>query len=500
MNTSRSTILRLFPDSDYNIPVVVDGKTFYKSGRKRTLSKTSDSFSNAENVPKKRKQNETGSSSSENETGSSISILETGSSSSQNETGSSISIFETGSSSSHLDAGSSSSHLETGSSISQNEIGTSSSQNETGTTSSQNDDENESCVVNDYGDSHSDEEILEETPKTKNIEQNQTPTSIPDFENDADEDTPKKPEECEKKNSENFMKALEMSENNKTIFPFLHSLKFQRLCTIIIREITILHLCLFVLVFMYVANVPFFYLDSLWAILELFVPTEVAHLVPMTYQTFTSAFLSFFFELQTTKFVFETSEGSCEMYFFDFSKKLQEKFNSRKFRNLLLQGKKRIIEKMKNNYASTILQDINDGRLLRYLNKNYFSYQHHFPFMIFVDGVSPFKHSSEELIPIYLVNLQLPINERFKLENIILVALLARCGKWNNETFFNKLVERLNEEMKHFDICIDGTIFPCEARVITIIVDTKERESMFNFSSGYKSLHFCDTKKKYVNC
>ena len=70
---------------------------------------------------------------------------------------------------------------------------------------------------------------------------------------------------------------------------------------------------------------------------------------------------------------------------------MQEKFNNKKFRKLIYNGKRNIMQRKKEKAFEKILKDINDGIMMRGLNDGFLKYQQHFGFQMFIDGVSPFK-------------------------------------------------------------------------------------------------------------
>ena len=132
---------------------------------------------------------------------------------------------------------------------------------------------------------------------------------------------------------------------------------------------------------------------------------------------------------------------------------------------------------MKNKTYLKVLQDINDGKDLRNWNSIHFGKGTDFPLQMFVDGVSPFKNSKLQLVPVFLTNLQIPLEDRFKLSNMILVALLSSKNTEIDYPFFlDELVKELNPHLEHFKITLGETEFDCEADVLNLVMDISEKE------------------------
>ena len=275
-----------------------------------------------------------------------------------------------------------------------------------------------------------------------------------------------------------------LGDNEHSSFLFPNSLQIKKLLETKIANISIVAICLMILVFIYIANIPMTYLKPLWTLLEVFLPNSVLHLLPDTTHKFQTCFLNFFIDMSNEKIELDTKTLRCEQIFYNIEHKIQEKFNLRSYRKILFEGKLRIIEKSKNKTWEKHLDDINDGRVLRFLNNNYLSFQNHLCFQLFVDGVTPFENSPEDLTPVYLVNLQIPYEHRYKQQNMSLVAMLSVNGEFDSQIFFDNLVERLNKTLASFRVILNGRCFLCEGFIVSIILDTVEREKIFKFSSG----------------
>jgi len=290
---------------------------------------------------------------------------------------------------------------------------------------------------------------------------------------------------CEEKTEEGvsnqFWTDLKASSMDSFPISFKKKMAFKFLNSVYVGSLTVLQLMVAVYVFIYYSNIPYIYLTPLLALIHSIIPIHAQNVFPKTAAKLYSKFLNIFC---SSKPEIIPLEGENEIYLFDFSKKLQEKFNSKKYRQLLVLGKQKIAENLRTESFKKVLTDINDGIMMRQLNKGYLAFHHHFPFQIFIDGVSPFTGSSTEEIPIYVVNLQIPFEERYKLENLILAAILNKKGHVDHKLFFQKFVERMNSSLEKLQVNLAGRVFNCEGIVTSIILDTKEKENVFNFTNG----------------
>jgi len=172
------------------------------------------------------------------------------------------------------------------------------------------------------------------------------------------------------------------------------------------------------------------------------------------------------------------------MVFYDLQQKLQEKFNSKEYKRLLFEGKQNIIKRYNSKSHLTCLTDINDGRVHIELYDTFLKYQQNMVFQIFIDGVSPFKGSSENLIPVYLVNVQIPFERRYDLENMVMVAMVSIKGECDVQEYFKRITEKLNKTLAGFNLILNDITFKCKGVITSIILDTKERQEIFYQSNG----------------
>lgn len=117
---------------------------------------------------------------------------------------------------------------------------------------------------------------------------------------------------------------------------------------------------------------------------------------------------------------------------------------------LLMPGFERKCEAWRErNCPSGILNDIYDGRIWHEFGSeakgNFLSYQRHLGLMLNVDWFQPFEHVQYSVGVIYAVVLNLPREERFKLENIMLIGIVPDM---KGEPPLNTFIEPLVSELK----------------------------------------------------
>ena len=100
-----------------------------------------------------------------------------------------------------------------------------------------------------------------------------------------------------------------------------------------------------------------------------------------------------------------------------------------------------------------ILADVYDGQIwkdfLRYKGKDYLSAPRNLAFAINVDWFQPFKRRNDRSVGvIYLVLLNLPREERFKWENIIVAGIIPEMSK--EAKSLNPFLEPIVDEFKAF--------------------------------------------------
>lgn len=116
--------------------------------------------------------------------------------------------------------------------------------------------------------------------------------------------------------------------------------------------------------------------------------------------------------------------------------------------------KKKGFEELCNNWRNLssseyILSDVYNGNIWKDFNGrkyDFFTEQRNFGLMLNVDWFQPFKYSNYSVGAVYLSILNLPREERFKRNNIILVGIIPDCKtEPPTNTFLKPLVDELQE-------------------------------------------------------
>jgi hypothetical protein len=149
---------------------------------------------------------------------------------------------------------------------------------------------------------------------------------------------------------------------------------------------------------------------------------------------------------QTVRFKSHKSKGidyKMKKFFLmqDLHEAISEKFQNPEFCSML----QSTLLQRKINTKST-LNDIYDGRIYQeQIQSGNLGKKNQISFSFNTDGISPFQKSTVTIWPIYLVINELPINHRFKMENVILLGLWFARQKPNMNSFLAPVVQMINE-------------------------------------------------------
>lgn len=102
------------------------------------------------------------------------------------------------------------------------------------------------------------------------------------------------------------------------------------------------------------------------------------------------------------------------------------------------------------NYQSNVpehaLKDVYDGRIYKSLLNSEdgqgFKRKEAFSLLINADGISSFEKPRLTIWPVYLVVNEIPIQERFRVENLALAGLSVGEEKPNINTFYASIVKK----------------------------------------------------------
>lgn len=135
--------------------------------------------------------------------------------------------------------------------------------------------------------------------------------------------------------------------------------------------------------------------------------------------------------------------------------------------NSIIEALKVMIQREKflekcNNWKSRvsppgIMTDVYDGKIWKSLfgDEGPFSGPNHLAFLINVDWFQPYKRRSTSIGAIYLTLLNLPREERYKRENIIVVGIIPSLGDGGEPPSLNMLIEPLVEDLKRLFVGVE---------------------------------------------
>jgi hypothetical protein len=136
-------------------------------------------------------------------------------------------------------------------------------------------------------------------------------------------------------------------------------------------------------------------------------------------------------------------------YFYDIEQVLSLKFDDANYRASLLRGINHIVHLLQNTWPHQV-SDINSGRVIRKVREpgeplSSFLCQR---FMLFLDRVALYKSGTESIIPIYAINLNLQAEERYNMENLLLIGIMSTkaCSSFHHYLEYAvKIVNKLCE-------------------------------------------------------
>lgn len=143
-------------------------------------------------------------------------------------------------------------------------------------------------------------------------------------------------------------------------------------------------------------------------------------------------------------------------------------------------------EELKHKNNANKMSDIRDGKLykkiLESVHGNEFRDQLAFSFLLNTDGISPMKKSKLTIWPVYLVINELPLESRFCVDNIILVALSVAEQKPNFHIFFNEIVTQLSILELGFDLSLSNIVRKTKFFLIAAIFDKPAKAPILNMN------------------
>lgn len=309
--------------------------------------------------------------------------------------------------------------------------------------------------------------------------------------------------------SDVFVQSLKESLVNDYISCWNHwKTLFRKIKQLEIKPgLSVLMYVFLIYLFIHVCNIPQCYVAILLSIigLGLNIPNNVYQIFPMTFDklsnvinlykteeskriTFCRKQMQYYSEQEVKRRKWRVNSKNFIgwFYFYDIEQVLSLKFDDSNYRASLLRGITHIVHLLKNTSAQQVA-DINSGRVIRKLREpgqllSSFLCQ---PFMLFLDGVALFKSGTDSIIPIYAINLNLPAEERYNMENLLLIGIMSTkaCSSFHHYLQYAvKIVNKLCEI--GYTVTVANKRFRIRALVVTFAVDIKAKDECLAMKQG----------------
>jgi len=210
---------------------------------------------------------------------------------------------------------------------------------------------------------------------------------------------------------------------------------------------------------------------------------------PLSYQTLLSL-ISTWFQIKTTLIAVTTNEGKLVFHktnsriqnaehfsYCDISDQISIRYKYPSYLKLIMSGQKSLPWYIRKQTFCQALTNI--------------------PLQLFIDGVNVAKNRS--IVPVFLVNMLLPISERFKKQNVMLVSIMDKKELGSYNAYLQYLVTELNRIHEDgFLVKFNQTFLKFRARVFNIVADAKEKNEILMLPvNGYNSCSECMQKGEY---
>jgi hypothetical protein len=192
-----------------------------------------------------------------------------------------------------------------------------------------------------------------------------------------------------------------------------------------------------------------------------------------------------------------TEKETPNFTMFDVAEVLQLQLRDPKYCQALHEGLKlkEECENKNKNPEERIYREYSDGDIVQSLAQDGpLKWKHMLSFSLFIDGMKLFRTSKTGLTGAYLVNTILPLTDRFKCSNMIVVALIASDVDMPYNEFIDRVVTniRVSLELKGVRIeCPNNSSFTLGGLVTSVILDIKERDQVLRMNGGYYRCPHC---------
>ena len=115
---------------------------------------------------------------------------------------------------------------------------------------------------------------------------------------------------------------------------------------------------------------------------------------------------------------------------------------------------------------------------------------HQLSFNLAVDGVSRFKHRTTNFYPIWMTINEIPLENRFKAENIFLVGVYFGVEKPNMNNLLGAIVGQFHKPEPSIIINIDGQLKAASYILFSLVCDLPAKAAVLNFQ-GHTAYFGC---------
>jgi hypothetical protein len=137
--------------------------------------------------------------------------------------------------------------------------------------------------------------------------------------------------------------------------------------------------------------------------------------------------------------------------------------------------------------SERVYEEYNDGDIYQTLHSHGpLKWSHIFSFSLFVDGMRLFRHKKSGCTAVYLVNTMLPLEERFKDGNIIVVALCSSNINLPYHKFLDHVITEVRNtlQLKGIRVELNGEEVYIGGLITSVVLDIKERDACLLMNAG----------------
>jgi hypothetical protein len=160
-------------------------------------------------------------------------------------------------------------------------------------------------------------------------------------------------------------------------------------------------------------------------------------------------------------------------------------------------GLKRAEKCSKHIGVENVYEEYDDGNVIQQLRKNGpLKWWHIYSFQAFFDGLRLHKDGKTGLTAVYLVNTLIPLKDRFRSGNVIVLALLSSKCELKYSKFVQIVIDKLRTtlQVEGINVVLNGREIKLGGIITSLIADIKERDSLLWMNGGYFRCLYCYLK------